>query len=181
METIFLCTISRRNSRDGGFTASIRIRNREIVVNNRYVVPYNTWLLQKYEEHIDLEWCVSIKAMKYLCKYIFKGIDHATVSLHRREDGVYLKVCNENQKDGISNYENFRYIGTSEACWRLFEFPIQQRQPAVEYLLIHLPDSQMIVFNPNHVQEDLSKHRSTKLTRYFKKNEKDPRAEDILY
>ncbi|XP_014773256.1 uncharacterized protein LOC106871358 [Octopus bimaculoides] len=171
-----------QNPRDGSFKASTRTGNREIAADNRYVVPYNAWLLQKYEAHINLEWCASIKAVKYLYKYIFKGVDHATVSLHRQEDSVRHNVGNENQMDEISNYENCRYTGASEACWRLFELPIhQQRQPDIECLPIHLPDQQMTVFNPNHVQEALANNRSTKLTAYLKMNEGDPLAKDILY
>ncbi|CAI9717291.1 Hypothetical predicted protein [Octopus vulgaris] len=122
----FYLQYHHRNPRDGGFTASIHTGNREIVVDNRYAFPYNAWLLQKYEAHINLEYCASIKAVKYLYKYVLKGVDHATVSLHR-QDGVALNVGNENQMDENSNYENCRYIGASEACCRLFEFPVQQR------------------------------------------------------
>ena len=52
--------------RDNGVT--IRIHN--VDVDNRWVVPYNPWLLLKYEAHINVEACMSIKSVKYLYKYI---------------------------------------------------------------------------------------------------------------
>ena len=55
----------RRSPREGGFTATVRLGDRNVILDNRHGVPYNPWLLQKYEAHINLEWCASIKAVKY--------------------------------------------------------------------------------------------------------------------
>ena len=37
-------------------------------VDNRWIVPYNTYLSQKYQAHINLEACTTIKSVKYLFK-----------------------------------------------------------------------------------------------------------------
>ena len=37
--------------------------------DNRWVVPYNPYLLAKYECHINVEICTTVKAVKYLYKY----------------------------------------------------------------------------------------------------------------
>ncbi|CAK8535268.1 unnamed protein product [Lathyrus sativus] len=37
-------------------------------VDNKWVVPYNPWLLLKYDCHINVEICSSIKSIKYLYK-----------------------------------------------------------------------------------------------------------------
>ena len=147
----------------------MRVGSQDIAVDNRHVVPYNAWLLQKYESHINVEWCASIKAVKYLYKYIFKGVDHSTISLQRVTDRVRLDVVSASQQDEIAKFENCRYLGASESCWRLFEFPIQQRNPSVECLLIHLPNQQRIVFDPNNAEQVLQQAQSTKLTAYLKK------------
>ncbi|KAK4404310.1 hypothetical protein Sango_0799600 [Sesamum angolense] len=49
--------------------------NGEVVVDNSWVVPYNPWLLLKYDCHINVEVCSSIKSVKYLYKYVYKGPD----------------------------------------------------------------------------------------------------------
>lgn len=56
------------------------VRKGNVELDNRSVVPYNPLLCKKYNAHINLEACVSIKSVKYLYKYIYKGHD-ATLSL----------------------------------------------------------------------------------------------------
>ena len=85
------------------------------------------------------------------------------------------------EPDEIQKYENFRYIGSSEACWRLFEFPIQQRNPAVECLPIHLPGEHHVIFDPKNPELALQRAETTKLTAYFRTNDEVPEARSILY
>jgi hypothetical protein len=54
-----------------GYTANVRGKE----MDNRYVVPYNKFLLLKYNAHINVEVCTSVKAVKYIYKYIYKGFD----------------------------------------------------------------------------------------------------------
>ncbi|GFS14204.1 hypothetical protein ElyMa_001418100 [Elysia marginata] len=69
----------RRNPEDGGFTAHIKLStNGETTVNNRWVVPYNPWLLRQLNCHINVEMCTSVKSIKYILKYVHKGNDQAT-------------------------------------------------------------------------------------------------------
>ena len=42
-------------------------------VDNLWVVPYNPCLSKKYQAHINVETCMTIKLVKYLYKYIYKG------------------------------------------------------------------------------------------------------------
>ncbi|GJZ29210.1 DNA helicase [Tanacetum coccineum] len=48
--------------------------------------------------------------------------------------------------DEIKNYLDLRYISPHEACWRMLEFDIHYRQPAVQILYIHLQNMQRVVF-----------------------------------
>ncbi|GJW14972.1 helicase, partial [Tanacetum coccineum] len=66
----------------------VTVKKGKFVYDNKHVVPYNRYLLLKYQAHINVEWCNRSKAIKYLFKYLNKGPDRATV------------VIQENVKDG---------------------------------------------------------------------------------
>lgn len=41
-------------------------------IDNRWIVPYNPYILKKYNAHINVELCSSVKSIKYIIKYILK-------------------------------------------------------------------------------------------------------------
>ena len=49
------------------------------------MVPHNLYLVELLECHINVEVCTSIKAVKYLYKYSYKGPDRACVERVRDE------------------------------------------------------------------------------------------------
>ena len=72
--------------RDHPHTAFQRVVNgRSVTIDNRWVVPYNPYLTRRYKCHINMEVCSSIKVIKYLYKYIYKGRP-SPLSLHRAAD-----------------------------------------------------------------------------------------------
>jgi len=79
-------------------------------LDNRWVVPYNRYLL-KYNAHINVEICTTVKSVKYLYKYIHKGYDACTVVIENSVD-----------YDEIQSFVNARYVGSVEAAWRISEF-----------------------------------------------------------
>ncbi|XP_039591875.1 uncharacterized protein LOC120515191 [Polypterus senegalus] len=52
-------------------------------IDNRWIVPYNPLLSQKFNAHIKVEVCASIQCIKYLYKYVYKGQDAASIALCR--------------------------------------------------------------------------------------------------
>ncbi|GFZ19875.1 hypothetical protein Acr_28g0005800 [Actinidia rufa] len=74
-------------------------------VDNRDVVPYNTYLSKMFNCHINVEVCAGIRCVKYIHKYIYKGHDRTTMVL----GGV----------DEIQQYIDSRYIGALEAARRI--------------------------------------------------------------
>ncbi|XP_072047113.1 uncharacterized protein [Amphiura filiformis] len=96
--------------------------------DNRWVVPYNPWLLLKYNAHINTEVGGSVKNVKYLYKYITKGADMASVGI---ED------ADQENTDEITNYISSRWITASTATWNMFEFPTHGRHPPIVRLAVH--------------------------------------------
>ncbi|XP_073363567.1 uncharacterized protein [Aegilops tauschii subsp. strangulata] len=158
--------------RDDGRRAKVRGK----MLDNRWVVPYNPYLLRMFNCHINVEVCSSIKAVKYLYKYIYKGHDKASFSIdHPDTDGNI---------DEIKRYVDGRWITPPEAMWRIFGFPLCANYPPVLQLPLHLPNMHRVAFN---AQADLKNvvasenNSKSMLTEYFKVNQEHPRARHILY
>ena len=69
-----------RRRDDGEYASMAGLGGRPCQLDNRYVVPYNPYLLLTYGCYINVELCNSIWAIKYLFKYVYKGPycrDHA--------------------------------------------------------------------------------------------------------
>ncbi|XP_025192084.1 uncharacterized protein LOC112592288 [Melanaphis sacchari] len=62
---------------NNGLVANVRAQQ----VGNELVVPYNPYLLIKYDAHINVEVCSTVKSVMYLYKYVYKGHDAATVEV----------------------------------------------------------------------------------------------------
>nr|XP_027075846.1 uncharacterized protein LOC113699685 [Coffea arabica] len=52
-----------------------KVKVRRFTLDNRWVVPYNPYLLALFDCHMNVEICSTIKLVKYLYKYVFKGHD----------------------------------------------------------------------------------------------------------
>ncbi|CAB3235853.1 unnamed protein product [Arctia plantaginis] len=162
-------TYRRRSLDNGGKTATIRVKGTEMSVDNRWVVPYNPVLSRSFNAHINVEFCQSVKAIKYICKYIHKGSDQATFSL-------------QNNNNEVEKYLNGRYISSSEALWRFFQFPIHERLPAVVHLAIHLENGQRVYFyNNENLQDRVNNPSPTTLTAFFDLCKRDNFAKTLLY
>ncbi|XP_021742949.1 uncharacterized protein LOC110709046 [Chenopodium quinoa] len=60
--------------------------NSSTYVDNSWVVPYNPWLLLKFDCHINVEICSSIKSVNYLYKYVHKGVDRVSMEVRAGAD-----------------------------------------------------------------------------------------------
>ncbi len=140
------------------------------LADNRWVVPYNPVLLLKYNAHINVEVCVSVKNIKYIYKYVHKGADMASV-------GAQQADC----KDEIKDFVSSRWITPSTATWNTFEFPNQKRHPAVERLAIHEENQQKVTFRVGEEEKALEKNQDTTLTAWMKFNKDNPEARNIKY
>lgn len=119
------------------------------VIDNSWIVPYSPYLLLKYQCHINVECCLSVRGVKYLYKYVHKGPDRAMVSV--RTQSTEPRPVNE-----IQQYQDLRSMGSSEGCWRTFNFAMYSRSPPVHALRIHLENGQRTYFVEGTEREALN-------------------------
>ncbi|WVZ82899.1 hypothetical protein U9M48_030106 [Paspalum notatum var. saurae] len=131
-----------------------KVRGHEL--DNRWVVSYNPFLLRYFNCHINIKVCSSIKAVKYLYKYLYKGHDRASVSV--------------NEADGQGNDDVIKMY--KEA--RIYDFDLSKNSPPVMQLQLHLPGMRMEILDREGVEKSM-------LTKYFETNKKNPEARGILY
>ena len=144
-----------------------------VALDNRYVVPYNPYFLKKYQAHINVEACTSIKSIKYVFKYVYKGHDCASIERVEVDPLTY---------DEIRTYLDTRYLSAPEACWRIREFPLTEKSHTVYRLDVHLEHEHNVVFNhDDNLEEVVENSRKTKLTEYFTLNRNLPAARNYLY
>ncbi|XP_057297374.1 uncharacterized protein LOC130627535 isoform X2 [Hydractinia symbiolongicarpus] len=150
----------------------IHINVNNVDVDNRWVVPYNPWLSKKYNAHINLEACMSVKSVKYLYKYIYKGHDCANIEINERID-----------HNEVQTFLDARYVSAPEAVWRLFEFKMHQQSHVVHRLPVHLPNNYTVYFQPDQVEEFVNRaeNQATKLTAWFVLNGENHNARQYLY
>ena len=158
----------RRSPEQGGIQA--RLSRRSMPIDNRWVVPYNPYLLRTFQCHLNVEICSSVKGVKYICKYINKGQDMAVFG-----------VRDQDRNDEIKCFQAARYISTNEAIWRIFSFSIHDHSPTVQKLHVHLENGQRVYFTPQTAEDQAEEPPHTTLTRFFELCFKDGFARTLLY
>ncbi|CAG9834798.1 unnamed protein product [Diabrotica balteata] len=153
----------RRSPDNGGYSFIKNISNTDIDIDNRWVVPYSLLLSKTYNAHINVEFCCSVKSIKYICKYVHKGSDMAVF----RVENTNVNAPPINKNDKITLYQIGRYISSNEAAWRIFGFPIHERDPVVVHLAVHLENGQRVFFTTETVINRASNLPETTLTAFF--------------
>ncbi|XP_055920291.1 uncharacterized protein LOC129951943 [Eupeodes corollae] len=85
----------RRLHHDNGRTITTKVKGNVFVVDNSWIVPYSPLLSTTFKAHCNVEYCNSVKSIKYICKYVTKGSDMAVF-----ENGqiVYFTASNAAQR-----------------------------------------------------------------------------------
>ncbi|KAJ1259806.1 hypothetical protein BS78_10G184200 [Paspalum vaginatum] len=149
------------NFTDNGFT---QYRRRD---TNIYVRRDNYNLDNRYQAHINVEYVNKSKLLKYLCKYVNKEPDKATIIFERIRKGEDTPINKKTRDiDKIKEYLDCRYICEQDALWRLLSFDIHYHWPHIERLPAIAKDP---------------KYRKTKLTAWFEANENYEEAREITY
>ncbi|XP_014772289.1 uncharacterized protein LOC106870651 [Octopus bimaculoides] len=151
---------------NGGFTANIGQHE----VDKRWIVPYCPLLSKIFNAHINVEFCNSVKSIKYVCKYINKCSDAPMF-------GLQQQYC----QDEVTHYQVGRYISSNEAFWRIFGFPLHQRHPAIQQLAVHLENGQRVYFTDANASLLAEQPKDSTPTAFFKLCQLDPFAQTLLY
>ena len=161
--------------RDTGLSFTLPVRttggNVTVVIDNRRVITYSPYLSLRYKAHINVEVCGSVKAVKYIHKYIYKGGDCATAII-------------DSEHDEVKRHLHGRYIGPTEAVWWLFEFHTHQELPSVTTLALHLPGQQAVYFSEWEATNELRQRldiSTTTLLAFFKYNAEKEDGRQYLY
>lgn len=146
-------------------------------VDNRWTVPYCPKLLETFNCHMNVEIVTSIRSVKYMYKYVYKGHDAAN---------VVIGECDNNDRiinhDEIHDFIESRYVGPSEACYRILSKPLQDKSHSIIRLPVHLPKEHSVVISndANNIEVHLEQ-ASSMLLDYFKLNIEDEDARQYLY
>jgi len=158
----------------------------QVAIDNRWVVPYNPYLLAKYDAHINVEKVSRLAAVKYLYKYIYKGPDRVLFEI--TEVDAKSKRAGERPVDSsgkeewkppvdeIKTYQDGRYLGPHEAPWRIFGFKLFDTTPNVVNMQVHLKKGQDVYWkegcSKDAMHEALDRSKRTTLLQWFKLNKR---------
>ncbi|GKA92197.1 DNA helicase, partial [Tanacetum coccineum] len=146
-------------------------------LDNCNVVPYNRVLCLAFEAHINVEY--------YGWRYISKGPDRILANISRSIGEPSTSASANNKKiDEIQNYVDGRFICPYEACWRIFDFLIHSREPAVQILNVHLEDKQRVTFSERERLDtivNVPERKKTTLTEWFVYNNENTDGRHLTY
>ena len=158
----------RRAPQDGSHIAKITLtvsgQREEKNIDNRWIV------LCQMNCHVNVELCMSVRSIKYVLKYVTKRCDQAVFAL---EKGGNV--------DEIQQFQQARYVGSSEAAWRILDCALHERYSPAVQLAIHLEKGLRVYFTEATVQERAeAEPPQTTLTEYFSLNQSDSFAHSLL-
>jgi hypothetical protein len=168
--------LRRRSPAQGGFTVTLERNDKLYEIDNSWVVPYNPYLLLRYDAHINVEICETIKCIKYLHKYIHKGGSKAIISQYKKKadannqknETSHMNQTNNNVNfDEIKQHSENRYYGPPEAFHRIFSLTLIDHYPPVKRLSFHLPGEQKISFHEGQEEEAIQNGESSMLQAFF--------------
>ncbi|XP_071928923.1 uncharacterized protein [Coffea arabica] len=154
------------------FQQSVTVRGHPL--DNRWVIPYNPYLLSKFNCHINVEICSTIRAVKYIYKYIYKG-----------HDKILYQLTNTGPNEIVDEIKNFvcaRWVSPPEAMWRIYAFDLNEVHPSVISLQLHLENKQSVTFDENQSLQNVISNpcsSQTMLTEFFSMNCYDEYAKHL--
>ena len=78
-----------------------------------------------------------------------------------------LTIHMMNKNDEITLYQIGRFVSSNEGVWRIFYFPIHERDPEVLHLAVHLENGQRVYFASETAIDRAINPPKTTLTEFF--------------
>jgi hypothetical protein len=117
-------------------------------LDNRWVAPYDPFLLLTFDCHINVERVIDIRSIKYLYKYIYKPHDRAELE---------TQIKGTIEHDEIQRFIDGRSVSAPEGAWHILRKEIQKKSHTIVQLPIHLKDEQTICFSEEAEEEDIER------------------------
>ena len=134
------------------YRRSNKKRISDTIWNNIWMIFYNLYFLKKYQIHLNVEICTSIKFVTYFYKYVFKDFDHVSVFFvitRKINDDRTHRNDNREIVDEIIVYHDIQWIDSCEIVWKILQLFMKKIKFSVVRLQIHMKNQQRILFDFN--------------------------------
>ncbi|XP_055880684.1 uncharacterized protein LOC106057028 isoform X2 [Biomphalaria glabrata] len=154
----------RRQPQDERFSTQRKVgKGKDSKIDNSWIVPYSPLLCKMFETHVNVEIC-DLEKLKF---YINQLSINYSIILEDYDSNAQCKTE--------------RSITSSEAVWRILNFPLRENFPPVARFDVHLQDQHRVYFTENNFKRLVAEPENTKLTAFFQLCETDQFAESLLY
>lgn len=131
-----------------------------VALDNKFVVPYNPQLLRLYECHINVEVVSTIKAIKYMYKYVYKGHDVCVMELKLAEGQTRAAAEEALRKNEPKCFQHCRQVAS------FFQSLINQSLTSHTYILALLYTCSTVVLHQLLMTKQYKNIRNTKYRIY---------------
>ncbi|XP_076931068.1 uncharacterized protein LOC143596094 [Bidens hawaiensis] len=129
--------------------------------------------VEEEEVYVPSEDEEEASSIKYLFKYINKGLDRATIYFSKNDTQADVE---QPEVDEIKKIYDFRYLYASEAALRIFGYDVHYRMPSVNRLPFHLPVQEHVVYGADddldNALDKVKSVSSSMFTAWMKCNQK---------
>ena len=149
----------------------------EMLSFNIFVFGQNFQEVILYEEDINTD---DIYVSNIINNYYFYCGNGNKKEFFKKIQNIFMKK--NNNYDEVKSYSSGRYIGSTEAAWRLFSFPLNKISKTIIRLPIHLENNQNVFIDHNNPDVEIDEiNKQTQLTEWFVLNQNDPSARNYYY
>ncbi len=88
-----------------------------------------------FNAHCNVQVCCSKACIGYLYKYVFKGVDRASMGFQK----VDKETGEVERSDKLQDYLDGCYVSAAEAAWCVMGYPMSEMTHTVDVIECHLP------------------------------------------